>query len=1180
MKKILLIAAFAVACFSVSAEVLSPYTEQFENQTARPRGWLIGYGSSWAPATFTSNTEGGHSGGYISVNQYGNSWNSWSSYYSYADVLITPKVEGEVSIWVRQNGDAPTLTFYTFTDLTNIGSASSFKMLAGTDKNLVEGKSLDDWTQITVSKVPEGTYLGIRAHNLDIDEFTATKAEVEYRPGILDVSVDLKSDEKTLEADSDNNITFDFTVTVTNTGDLDFPGGEPGLNITLKNVPLEKVFGTGNITDAIPWGGSVSKDFKMTGPAEADPSSATTQFKLYVSKGDDTPVEASLGYFTIIPYKPVVKMMFFEDNDKNLSSYNDVNINDEATIGAGPAGTTSRTLYLWNQGTAPMNVTSVTAGEGFTTDVTEAFTLEPKGKKAIKVSLADTPGFKQDTLRVNVEGLEQAKYAIQGLVTEEGKYSENFDAKTLPAGMVISPGVKHVNVPDILAPLGGAKYMEYTSTYGGTSSRVITPKLTFAEGEKFYFMATKKDNTSAKLVVYTSSDRVNWTEAKTIVASSYDKEHEHFNISQPTGTGYGTYEFRIFEIEMPAGDSYVAFELYGACLDNLYGGTKVEMAHDLYLVNYAVPTAAEVNTRFITSATIRNLMPTAETDYKVQLKVGDEIVATAAETPELTFGAEATYELRYTPHAEGTYTGQMLFVAGEDVTVLHTFEIVVGPEKAEATYQVGDFKITATDPLNTIYNAQGQIIYRAADLGMEEGMKITGFTFSGYNETELKKNVKVWITNTEVDKFDSADIQPLNPEQMTLVYDGEYTFAVGGDSRNKEYVPMFTVPFSTPFTYTGKNVVIMIQQTDLTEGQENSHVFIGVDNSKYDYYNDIYDDRVIRNQKDYADDLIDDPSWSVYRVGFPVTYFSVAKEVAVLKGSVKDEFGKAIQGARVVINSDDLQYSGLSNSEGEYSMSVANIGETHVYVATATAEGFDAATAEGIKFSEETLEVTKDFVLNYTNREATLEGVVTTSLEEDDAVFGAVVTLKSGDSVYSTSTDEDGKYTLTVAEFTGEYDLTVTVDEVEYLSEKFTFGSKSETKDLSIAWTGPATLKGKVTSSIDDGAAIEAAVVTLTDKDGKAVSATTDAEGKYSLTAPKYAADYTLTVTVGEQTFFNESFKFTQKEQVKNFSLEYSSIAEIKAAVSEGTVYDLKGRKVSKACKGVYIVNGVKTLVR
>lgn len=1175
MKKILLIAAFAAACFSVSAEVLSPYTEQFENPTQRPKGWLTGGGTSYAAATYTLEAEGGHSGGYLSVNQYSNYWSSYYNNYSYADVLITPKVEGEVSIWVRKNGTDPTLTFYAFTDPGNVGSASSFKMLAGTEKNLVAGQNIDDWTKITVPDVPEGTYLGIRAHNLDIDEFTAAKADVVYRVGMV---VDVKKNTGTeLAADADNNITFDFTVTVSNTGDVDFPGGEPGLKVTLTNVPLDKVFGTGNITDAIPSGSEVVKNFKMTGPAEVDPSMVTNQYKVSISVGDGTPVETSLGNFKIIPYLPVVKMMLYEDNDKNQSNSTDVNIDDMATIGAGPAATTSRTLYLWNQGTAPMNVTSVTVGEGFTTDVAESFTVEPKGKKAIKVSLDGAPGFKQDTLRVNVEGLDQTKYAIQGLVTEDGKYSENFDAETTPAGMVISPSVKHSDVPATLSLLGGAKYMEYTSTYG-TAPRVITPKITFTEGEKFYFMAAKSDNTSGKIVVYTSPDRVNWTEAKTIVASTYDTEHEHFNITKPTGTGYGTYEFRIFEVEMPAGESYMAFDLSGARLDNLYGGMKTDVAHDPYLVNYAVPAAGEVNTRYITSATIRNLLSTAETDYKVQLQVEDEIVATAAETPELASGAEATYDLRYTPHAEGTFTGRMLFVSGEDVTVMHTFEIVVGPEKTEQTYQVGTFKIQSSDPLNTYYNAQSQIIYRAADLGMEDGMKITGFTFNGANTAELTKNVKVWIENTEVDKFDSADIQPGNPENMTLVYDGEYTFAVGGNSNNKEYVPMFKIPFSTPFTYGGKNVRIMIEQTDLTTEQDSHHVYFEIDSHKYNYYDDIFDDRVIENKNDYADDMIEEPKWSVYKVGYPVTYFSVAKDVAVLKGSVKDEFGKAIQGAKVVINSEDIQYSGLSNGEGEYSMSVANIALT--YVATATAEGFETATAEGITFSEETLETTKDFVLTYTNREATLEGVVTTSLEDDDEVFGAVVTLKSGDNVYSATTGENGKYTLTVAEFTGEYDLTVTVDDVEYLSEKFTFASKSETKDFSIAWTGPATLKGKVTSSKENGAAIEAAVVTLTDKEGKAVSATTDAEGKYSLTAPKYVADYTLTVTIGEQTFFNEAFKFTQKEQTKNFSLEYSSITEIKAAVSAGTVYDLNGRKVSKAGKGVYIVNGVKTLVR
>ena len=62
-----------------------------------------------------------------------------------------------------------------------------------------------------------------------------------------------------------------------------------------------------------------------------------------------------------------------------------------------------------------------------------------------------------------------------------------------------------------------------------------------------------------------------------------------FGQDKPTGTGYGTYEFSIFSAPMPEGECYVAFEAGGVLLDNVYGGEKVAVDHDLYVTALSTP---------------------------------------------------------------------------------------------------------------------------------------------------------------------------------------------------------------------------------------------------------------------------------------------------------------------------------------------------------------------------------------------------------------------------------------------------------------------------------------------------------------------------------------------------------------------------------------------------------------
>lgn len=1071
MKKTILSTLFALVCavFSLQAEVLSPYTEAFDNPTFRPKGWLQAAASSWGTGTYTVKESGGHSGGYVSVNQSGNYYNTYYNRYNYIDVLITPPVTGDVSIWVRKNGSDPTLTLYKVDNPSSI--STSLPMLDGTTKNILADKTIDDWTQITIPGVAAGTMIGIRAHNLDIDDFQAQSANLSYSASIL-AEADNTTGSTTLEANAAGYVTVKFEVTLINNGDIDFPAAPSGgFDIELENRSLGKVVGTGSIDDAIPYGATVTKEFTMSFLGELAPDTKSNSFIVKISSEKTGSVEASLGYFTIIPYEPVATFMLGENNDQNHTSYSSVDITEPVNVGAGAAGI-SRTLWLWNSGTAPMKVTGTTVTGDFTTDVT-SFVLARNEKKAVKVSLKGAPGLKEGSITFNIEGIDDKTYGLTGLVPADGVYSQDFEAETLPAGIIAGNSWKLTETPEELQPLGGSRSMYYQST--SYPDKFIMPKLTFSADEPFYFMATKTDNISSTLRVYTSPDRMTWTEVLYIDTDNEDLS-ERFATDKPTGTGYGRYEYRTFSVLMPAGDTYVAFEAGGARVDNIFGGKLVPVDHDIYVTSVSIPDGANVNTRYITSLTAQNVLATSEKNYDMVLEIDGKEVARAAQTPEMKSYESMTYDIRYTPHETGEYKAAIVFVSGDYRQILKEWTVTVEPELAEAEYQVGNQKITTTEPFNMWYDGtQSQVIYRAEDLGMATGVKIIGFTFTGYSDYMVKKHIKVWAQNTTDTRYDENDIRPVAKEDMTLVYDGEYTINPAGDNNN--YEPLMTINFNTPVEYEGNNLRFMFDIRNVEGGTENLHVFFTVDNSAYNWYTGTKEDRVIRQTKDYAEDLDENPSWSVYTVGFPVTYFKVAKEVVVVHGNLTNDFDAPVAGALVKFESDDLLYSTRSDADGNYSISVGNL--DHVFTLGVEADGYLPMKVSNITLDpKESTEFLHNFKLLFTDREATLSGRIINTYEDYAPLVGANVILTKDGVKAEGMTDEEGKYSVTVADYMGDYDMQVVMNGETVYTGTYTFTGKTGVLDLRVGYDsigGITADGGDVKVSVVGGSVIVAA---------------------------------------------------------------------------------------------------------
>ena len=120
--------------------------------------------------------------------------------------------------------------------------------------------------------------------------------------------------------------------------------------------------------------------------------------------------------------------------------------------------------------------------------------------------------------------------------------------------------------------------------------------------------------------------------------------------------------------------------------------------------------------------------------------------------------------------------------------------------------------------MNYDYNQKNQLIYTAAQLGLEAGTQITSITFYPRNGITFSGgNVKLSLGNTTTSTFGSTSLITAN--DLTQVAE---TGSITANSSQTEW----TITFDQPFTYTGNNVLVQLETTAGTWGRNSS--FYGV----------------------------------------------------------------------------------------------------------------------------------------------------------------------------------------------------------------------------------------------------------------------------------------------------------------------------------------------------------------
>ncbi|MBR1934367.1 MAG: carboxypeptidase regulatory-like domain-containing protein, partial [Prevotella sp.] len=861
--------------------------------------------------TYSYQPEGGIDGtGALQANRQfaGDNWDNKTTY----DLLVTPLVQGQVKLNVKPTTTASSSNpaFVEFYTLNADGTARETLIQRFAD--LASG----EWTPVAINVANEQR-IGIRAQYVVMDDFSATVANIVPEPALTIISVKDVNDANTtyFDAKEDGSYTIEYKVVVKNTGDLDLVAG------TTENYSLSVFDRYATATKygefAIPFNlavGQTSEEFVMS----IDIPAGQLQGWKYRDVIENVSNSTAAGRWSNVnAYEP---KFVFAAVDGTSSLYGDIafgKISEDST----------QTFDIYNDGTAPLQVKSITAPAGFTLSETAAFTLAKKERKTISITLpATTPGIYSGNLEivyVDAAGADQTfTKAVTGTVLDVEKniiiFSDAEGNAAYPAGSV-RYGVYISGDSD-------NRYLQGTNT----NPLYITPLMTAKAGEQIAFDAEYTSWSSSSVVVKTSTDRQNWTTIATIsdIASSYN---------------WTTYTATIAE----AGNYYIGFELNNARLDNIYGLVYAPVAdHDWLLIKSEVPAAGTQNALYTATAALGNVGPNAEAAdaYTATLFVGGEAVATvpAVELPvaEISGNYNNADESNYTafsfsfrPHTIGTLPAYIEFKAGDYALTTPVVDVTFAEEVLMSELQIGSrngssqsvpFYSTWMD--ESTGNSMADFAYspeQLAAFGLKQGDKITGIKFVGTptgSKDIASLTVDAWIAQESADAAMVAG--EVDKDQMThvTVFDAAQSFQSG------EPVDFSIDLSAAPLVYDGTSRIRVY--TNINGHGQYQNITFDVDNN----YSTAF----------YARGTT--PSWSSAYT--PVAYFSLAVEPTYLTGTVTDGQDK-VAGAQLLLVStdgDDIQYAATTDAEGLYSINV--IQAQRDYQLTVTAEGFQTAKAK------------------------------------------------------------------------------------------------------------------------------------------------------------------------------------------------------------------------------------------
>ena len=922
--------------FSVArADVVAPYTYDFSGlgseklvSSFAPPGWAHYVdrfqADSWSTPSFVEyfaqETGGyGDDGACLKVGSQ-TLYDSWSeNSQTMTDMIVTPAITGDASIYVKQSAAEGSVSFYTCTVASN-GTVTKGDKYEVT----VPALSTDAWTKVELPNVAAGTRLGICGDQVLLDEFSAASADVVLKRGMTILSSPTMISSGDLCADADGNVQVQFKAKIKNSGEVPLAVGDEGYTVSLYDnsdgvavgepVPVsfplavgESQYLEGTVTMA------VTKNYRHGFHLKENISGVTTY----------------LGWIEVFPHAPVFTLEDNLSHDVENGSTVDFQVMQAST---------SKVFVISNaKGGAPLTINSVSVPEGFSykisaTENGEAATFPYEvaalGKAYLTVTMdASMVGKRSGNIVITPADGQGEVYtlAVTGEIVDPSKVYINFNDQKFPAGTYIelSSGQKQWKVSNFYYGENG-----YAATSDEVElSKFVLPKIRLAEGEHMTFDANKRNATTSKLNVYYSADRKNWTQVKNITIDNSDDANCFAMGTYPSGY-YDNFMYKTFTLDnIPAGDWYIAFEAGYARVDNIIGGSYLDTPdYEAELGNVKIPETAMVNHASTVSFDVASFgkKDIEEGVCTAKFYIGEDLIAEKA-LPAIASGEYASVEFQFTPRKNGEFAAKLVVDGG--VQIERTATITVAAEEVVGEAVVGNCTTTANDtPLQlNYYHSQSEIIYPADLLNIPAGTELKSITFLGYKNAyssnmEISSDLKIWMENTDATSPKIEDWY--QSESMTQVYADTYAVAavIGSSS---DHQPVIKVTFNTPFTYTGGNLRVTV----MSSAEQYSSTNFEVDG-----------DHAALAAIRYADGTL---SGTMTLRPLPVTVFGFDKEASVFSGVVTSAADNAVvEGAEVKLVSDNVEYSGTTDAEGKFNFIVVQDGLE--YNLTVSKEGFFA----------------------------------------------------------------------------------------------------------------------------------------------------------------------------------------------------------------------------------------------
>ena len=889
----------SLVSYTAGAKTVSPYSLDFDDplETAdhnfAPVGWghivdyYAAYGEveyvkyKWEAATGIDDSGALYIGSQeLEIYDYDDE----PEYKTCKDMLVTPAITGTSSVWVKKGLGSSYIKFYTIIE-------ENGKLKAGTMINVtVPTLNAATYVQVNIPQQPDGSRIGILGNNVYIDNFSAASAEIDQKTEIKVSSVTSNMPENQ-DADENGKFNVAFKVNVRNTGNVDIPKDTENFSISLINATLnDSVMATVAIPQDLA-AGELSADIDISAEMDVNKFPLEYQYKIRENLGGSS-VDGLK--FKITPHVPTLAFMNSDQKKEYASgAVLDFGISKKEATG---------TFVLKNDGGADLNITELTAPEGYVLNKAAAFTVAPHDTAQVIMTMTAGTVGKKDGELVLKSNAGNMTFAVKGETADEFTYFVDFE-DGVPNDCYNDWATD--SYPRDINMIGNTK-AGYATSYSDEPKRLVTPLLEVKAGETMRFIAARKDDKSTLDILY-STDRRNWTTVRSISTTAEndaDKLSDEVVVEGYWSNYYGYKEFTLDNI--PAGKVYIAFDGKSVYVDHIYGFQKTAVDHDVFFTSTSMKDEGTVNTPITAHANIVSMRDDAEEpeEYTLGLYV-DDILAASIKSVKLPQNKEVELTAQFTPHTTGKHIVTFKFDAGYYVEVSDPTEITISEETSVSEKAVGNRTGTSyTDGPVYPYEKESQteIIYKPSDINLPVGTKITKMLFRGFvGYGSLDASVRVYMNSTDQTKFEENKVDA-DSTSMTKIFDKAVHFEEGGKADDP--VVQLELNFAEPIVYDGKGMHLLFVHKAGTYKSVNFE-FDGniTDQAKHSY--------------------VEFGSSKNEFIKLPVAYFCYAVDPHKMSGKVTDKAtGAALKDAEVILSNDGVEYYATTDAEGKYDMTI------------------------------------------------------------------------------------------------------------------------------------------------------------------------------------------------------------------------------------------------------------------